>query len=240
MPRGGQKTERCADEARIGTESGLCYGETYLETSICCPILLGCAMSRPAIAHLSPFWPRALQIARKRHTWHPATQAQGVNRGRVNRGRRCVHGDAPRCRKGNVNAPPPAARFPVAIRWQRRMEESYLPELLLLARNIHQVQLLVKLRHAPTFESGHGRSLVLSSTNRGRITEHPRRASYSKNLATPTGMHWRMRPTSSAFSNQWRVQPAQPFEKNSRQNSVSPSSSAPCTRTRAPNASRSA
>lgn len=48
-----------------------------------------------------------------------------------------------------------------------------------------------------------------------------RATSYSKNLATPTGMHWRMRPTSSAssksmpWSNQWRVQPAQPFEKKS-------------------------
>ena len=186
--------------------------------------------SRPAIAHLSTYWPRAPQIARKRYALHPATRAQGANRGR-----RCVHGDAPRSRKGNVNAPPSPVRFPVAIRWQRRMKGSYLPELLLLARNIHQVQLLVKLRYSPTFESGHGRSLVLSSTNRGRrqqhapaATERPRRAGYSKNLATPTGMHWRMRPTSSAssksmpWSNQWRVQPAQPFEKKSRQNPVSP------------------
>lgn len=59
-------------------------------------------------------------------------------------------------------------------------------------------------------------------------TERPRRAGYSKNLATPTGMHWRMRPTNSTSSksmprsNQWRVQPAQPFEKKSRQNPVSP------------------
>ena len=104
----------------------------------------------PAIAHLSPFWPRAQQIARKSHALRPAMRT-----------RLC----------------PPCP---------------------------------------------------LSGDKHPRRRDASRATSYSKYLAAPTGMHWRMRPTSSAssksipWSNQWRVQPAQPFEKKSRQTPFPP------------------
>ena len=41
MPHDGQKTERCADKARVGAGSGFRCGETYPETRICYPTLLG-------------------------------------------------------------------------------------------------------------------------------------------------------------------------------------------------------
>lgn len=36
-----KKTKRCADKARVGAGSGIRCGETYPETHICCPTLLG-------------------------------------------------------------------------------------------------------------------------------------------------------------------------------------------------------
>lgn len=71
-------------------------------------------------------------------------------------------------------------------------------------------------------------SVSLERRQASAATGRARTASYSKYLAAPTGMHWRIRPISSAssksmpWSNQWRVQPAQPFEKKSRQNHVPP------------------
>lgn len=116
-------------------------------------------------------------------------------------GRRCAHGNAPRSQDVNANAPLPSVSL------ERRQASAATG----------------RARTASTRDNANVRQRQASAA-----TGRARAASYSKYLATPTGMHWRMRPTSSAssksmpWSNQWRVQPAQPFEKKSKQNPVPP------------------
>ena len=189
----------------------------------------------------------------------------------MNRGRRCVHGDAP----------PPASSgrfrrlriyerthgisltrgFVAAYLTNARMTRENRPEVRFRSenegKNLRNRPEVARRRPSLGYSTAAGRRLQAAAAGLQaggcglraagcglRKRSHdprvntppspvharhiPRRAGYSKNLAIPTGMHWRMRPTSSAssksmpWSNQWRVQPAQPFEKNSRQNSVSP------------------
>ena len=190
MPHDGQKTERCADKARVGAGSGFRCGETYPETSICCPTLLG--RSNAPSRHYTSLALLATNTADSPKEPHLAP--------------------------GNADAEAQTGSGGA----------------------------LTAMRHAPKMPT---RTRLCPpcplSVQASAATGRARTASYSKYLAAH-GMHWRIRPISSAssksmpWSNQWRVQPAQPFEKKSRQNPVSPSSSTPCTRTRAPNASRSA
>lgn len=74
MPHDGQKTERCADKARVRAGSGFRGGETYPEPASAAKLCSDDQTHHPAIAHLSPFWPRTQQIARKSRTLRPATR----------------------------------------------------------------------------------------------------------------------------------------------------------------------
>ena len=155
----------------------------------------------PAIAHLSPFWPRTQQIARKSRTLRPATRTRRRKQGTEGCSRQCAA--LPRCQRERAFAPVPLS----GSKHPRRTERA---------------------RTASACGNG-----TPDNGKRLRQREHAttacaRAASYSKYLATPTGMHWRIRPISSAssksmpWSNQWRVQPAQPFEKKSRQTPFPP------------------
>ena len=67
------------------------------------------------------------------------------------------------------------ATLAVTIRWQRRTRgcgtqvnrRLISSQVVLLTRGFRQEKSLMQLRYAPTFESGHGRSFVLSSASRG-------------------------------------------------------------------------
>ena len=146
MPHDGQKTERCTDKARVGAGSGFRCGETYPETSICCPTLLG--RSNAPSRHCTSLAFLATNTADSPK--EPRLAPGNANAEAQTGGRRRAHGNAPRSQDANVNAP------------------------------LSSVSL--ERRQAP------------AATGRARA------ASYSKYLAAPTGMHWRIRPTSSASS----------------------------------------
>lgn len=208
MPHDGQKTERCADKARVGAGSGFRCGETYPETRICYPTLLGRLNAPSRHCASLAFLVTNTGTTRKSHALRPVTRTRRRKQGTEVCSRQC--GALSRCQRKR-------AFVPCSL---ERQQASATDGTRTNGKRLRQRE------HA--------------------TTACARAASYSKYLAAPTGMHWRIRPTNSVssksmpWSNQWRVQPAQPFEKKSRQNPVSPSSSTPCTRTRAPNASHSA
>ena len=114
-----------------------------------------------AIAHLSPFWPRAQRIARKSHTLRPVTRTRKRKQGTEMRSQQCAA--FPRCQRERAFVPCP-------LSGGKRPRQ----------RNARAAR--TRGDASPRQRHAHGR------------------ASYSKNLATPTGMHSRMRPTSSASS----------------------------------------
>lgn len=81
MPQDGQKTEHCADKARVRAGSGFRCGETYPEPASAAKLCSDDQTHHPAIAHLSPFWPRTQQIARKSHALRPATRTRKRKQG---------------------------------------------------------------------------------------------------------------------------------------------------------------
>lgn len=190
MPQDGQKTEHCADKARVRAGSGFRCGETYPEPASAAKLCSDDQTHHPAIAHLSPFWPRTQQIARKSHALRPATRTRKRKQGTEVCSRQC--GALSRCQRKR-------AFVPCSL---ERQQASATDGTRTNGKRLRQRE------HA--------------------TTACARAASYSKYLAAPTGMHWRIRPTNSVssksipWSNQWRVQPAQPFEKKSRQNPVFP------------------